>query len=176
MTPGDLFVQLARGGGAAFSIANSRACVIEDNLVFSSPTASVIAVANERLTVRALQVRCKPGTDRLISTDTDGVHCAQNIRGLRIEGCSFEGRADDAINIYSPATIVRERLSPSVLIVSGGGVIEKGDRLQIIDPQSGRVRGPTCHRSPKSPLEKSVLSSRRHPPIYFPASARDWAR
>jgi hypothetical protein len=142
LTPGDLFVQLARGSGAAFRTLNSRACAIEDNLVFSSPTASVIAVANDGLTVRALHVRYKPGTDRLISTDADGVHCAQNIRGPRIEGCSFEGMADDAINLYSPATIVRERLSPTELIVSGA-VIESGDRLQIIDPQSGRVRGET---------------------------------
>lgn len=141
MAAGDLFVQLARGGGSGFFVGTSRNCTIEDNVVYSNPGCSVVAVGNDGLTVRNLRVRFKPGTNRLISTDADGVHCQQNIKGLRIEDCSFEGMADDGINIYAPATIVRECLSATQLVVSGGGVIEKGDRLQVIDPQSGRVRG-----------------------------------
>jgi hypothetical protein len=52
--------------------------------------------------------------------------------------------ADDGVNIYSRATIVREVHSPTELIVSGSGDMVSGDRLQIIDPQSGRVRGETA--------------------------------
>lgn len=141
MAPGDLYVQLARGGGAAFTVDKSRNCTIADSTVYSSPGCSVVSVANDLLTVRGLHVRFKPGTDRLISTDADGVHCQQNLKGPLIEGCSFEGMADDGINIYSPANIVREVLSSTEFVISKRSAIEEGDRIQVIDPKTGLVRG-----------------------------------
>ena len=88
-----------------------------------------------------MRVCFKPGSTRLISTDADGIHCQQNLRGPLIKDCWFEGMADDGINIYAPPTRVIEGHSPRELVVSGASTIETGDRLQIIDPASGRVRG-----------------------------------
>lgn len=141
MAPGDLYVQLARGGGTVFTVEKCRNCTIADSTVYSSPGCSVVSVANDALVVRGLHVRFKPGTDRLISTDADGIHNQQNIKGPLVEGCSFEGMADDAINIYSTAAVVREVLSSTMFAISRNGAIEKGDRLQVIDPKTGQVRG-----------------------------------
>ncbi|AHF92261.1 alpha-1,2-mannosidase [Opitutaceae bacterium TAV5] len=142
MATGDRFVQLARGGRAAFFLTANRNCRVEDIIVYSSPASSVTSVGNDALTVRGLQVRIRPGTDRLISTDADGVHCQQNIKGPLIENGEFEGMADDAINIYAPAVVVREVSSPTRIRVSGyAGSIKAGDKLQIIEPGSGTVKG-----------------------------------
>jgi len=157
MIPGDYFVQLARGGGAVFRVEESSDCTIEDNMVYSSPTGSVFSIGSDGLIVRGLRVCFKPGADRLISTDADGIHCQNNIKGPLIEDCSFDGMADDGINLYSRATIVREVRSPVELIVSGGVAMKLGDRLQILNPQSGQVRGETTVTQIKSQIDKQKI-------------------
>jgi hypothetical protein len=66
------------------------------------------------------------------------VHCQQNRSGPVIEDCYFEGMADDAINIYAPPNVLREIREPTQWLVSPGCLILPGDRLQVLDPQTGR--------------------------------------
>jgi hypothetical protein len=49
--------------------------------------------------------------------------------------------ADDAINLYAPPNVVREIRSPTQWLVSPGALILPSDRLQVLDPKTGRVRG-----------------------------------
>jgi hypothetical protein len=70
-----------------------------------------------------------------------GVHGQQNRNGPIIEDSYFEGMADDAINLYAPPNIVREVRSPTQWLVSPGALILPGDRLQVLDPRTGRLRG-----------------------------------
>ncbi|MDR1281236.1 MAG: right-handed parallel beta-helix repeat-containing protein [Opitutaceae bacterium] len=142
MSAGDSFVQLARKNRAAFWLSNTRECRLENIAVHSSPASAVTSVGNDALAVHGLHVRIRPGTTRLISTDADGFHCQQNLRGPLIENCVFEGMADDAINIYAPAAIVREITAHDRLRAGGyAGTIRAGDRLQIVAPQTGIVKG-----------------------------------
>jgi hypothetical protein len=69
------------------------------------------------------------------------VHCQQNRDGPVIEDCYFEGMADDAINIYAPPNVLREIREPTQWLISPGCIVLPGDRLQVLDPQTGRVRG-----------------------------------
>jgi hypothetical protein len=142
MNVGDAYVHLGRGHGTAILSQWSENVRVERILVHSSPGLAVGLIGNRgELIVRGLQVRFAPGSDRLLTTNADGVHCQQNRTGPIIEQSFFEGMADDGINIYTPPNVLLEIRSPSEWLVSAGCRIFPGDRLQVLDPRTGRVRG-----------------------------------
>lgn len=144
MHVGDAYVHLARGYGSAVAAQGCEDVRVENIIVHASPGLAIGLVGNRgEILVRQLQVRFAPDTDRLITTDADGVHCQQNRSGPIIEDCYFEGMADDAINIYAPPNILREIRSPTQWLVSPGCIVLPGDRLQVLDPLTGRIRGET---------------------------------
>ncbi len=142
MQIGDAYVHLARGYGSAVTAQGCDGVHIENVTVHASPGLAVGLIGNRgQIVVRGLQVRFATDTNRLITTDADGVHCQQNRSGPVIEDCYFEGMADDAINIYAPPNVLREIRSPTQWLVSPNCLIHPGDRLQVLDPQTGRLRG-----------------------------------
>jgi len=111
-------------------------------VVHASPGLAVGLVGNRgEILVRGLEVRFAPGTTRLLTANADGVHCQQNRAGPIIEQCYFEGMADDAINLYAPPNVLLEIRSPTQWLVSAGSLVLPGDRLQVLEPMTGRVRG-----------------------------------
>lgn len=142
MQVGDSYVHLARGFGGAVLAHGCEDLRIENVTVHASPGLAVGLVANRgAIVVNGLQVRFAPGSARLLSTNADGVHCQQNRSGPIIENCYFEGMADDAINIYAPPNVLREVRSPTEWLVSPNCLVLPGDRLQVLDPKTGRIRG-----------------------------------
>ncbi len=142
MQEGDAYVHLARGFGNAIMAYRCQGIAIERVTIHASPALAVGLVASSRYAcVRHLQVRFRPGSSRLITTDADGVHCQQNRVGPVITDCYFEGMADDAVNIYAPPIVLREVASPRLWRVQPPGEIRSGDRLQVLDPRSGHIRG-----------------------------------
>ena len=144
MDIGDRFVHLARrGSGHNFAIFfdNCRNSGIENVTVYAACCGTTGAVACDGITVRGLTVRRRPDSTRLISTNADGHHCQRNRRGPLIEGCYFEGIADDGINIYTLPSIVTEVISTTRLRVKDAnlGLIRKFDVLQITNPRSGTI-------------------------------------
>ncbi len=142
MRVGDAYVHLARGHGSAVFAQGCAGIRIENVLVHASPGLAVGLVGNRgEIVVSGLEVRFAPGTTRLLTANADGVHCQQNRAGPLIEQCYFEGMADDAINLYAPPNVLLEVRSPTQWLVSPGCLVLPGDRLQVLDPKSGRVRG-----------------------------------
>jgi hypothetical protein len=142
MRVGDAYVHLARGHGSAVLAQGCDGIRIENVMVHAAPGLAVGLVGNRgEIRVRGLEVRFAAGATRLLTANADGVHCQQNRSGPIIEDCYFEGMADDAINIYAPPNVLREVRSPTRWLVSPGAVILPGDRLQVLEPQSGRLRG-----------------------------------
>jgi hypothetical protein len=142
MRVGDAYVHLARGHGSAVFAQGCAGIRIEDVLVHASPGLAVGLVGNrDEIVVHGLEVRFAPGTTRLLTANADGVHCQQNRAGPVIEDCYFEGMADDAINLYAPPNVLLEVRSPTQWLVSPGCLVLPGDRLQVLDPRTGRVRG-----------------------------------
>ncbi len=158
MRSGDRFVHMARHGrGGAFFFWRSRECGVRRVSVHASQSLAVGAVGADALTVDRMIVAPRPGTDRLLSTNSDGVHCQQNLRGPRVTGCHFEGMADDGVNIYYPPNRVETVVSETVLRVSGGGSIEPGDVVQVFDPVNGRIRGESRVASVRAGGEAGTL-------------------
>jgi len=140
MRLGDRFVYMARHGrGGCVFFYRSRDCGVRNITVYASQSLAVGSVAADRITVDGMIIERRPGTDRLLTTNSDGVHCQQNIRGPIIENCRFESMADDSINIYYYPNTVTGVISDTVVRASRHGIIERGDTLQLFDPQEGRV-------------------------------------
>lgn len=142
MAVGDRYVQMARQGFTTLGFIGCRDCRVENVTVHASGALACALIGNEgKITLHNYAVRFKPGSNRLLTTNGDGVHCQRNRVGPTIENCYFEGMADDSINIYSPPYIIEEVKSQSELICSASGDIRPGDLLQILDSQSGSIRG-----------------------------------
>ena len=108
--------------------------------IYAGPSTATVLVANEGVHVRGLTVCRRPDSNRLLSTDADGVHCQQNRVGPIIEDCSFSGMADDSINIYAPPNVVLEVLSSTRLLVTGQCALRPHDTVQVMNPRSGHIR------------------------------------
>lgn len=142
MRVGDSYVQLARGYGGAILAQGCDGIRIENVTVHASPALAVGLVGNRgQILVRKLSVSFPRGSDRLLTTNADGIHCQQNRSGPIIEDCDFEGMADDAINIYAPPNVLLEKRSPTEWLVTPGCLALSGDRFQVLDPQTGTLRG-----------------------------------
>lgn len=139
---GDRFVQLApRGKGGAVFFQNCLGGGVRGVNVYASQSVAVGANKCEGLTVQDLAVIRKPGTDRLLSTNADGVHARANRQGPVIENCRFESTADDGVSIYGRPNTVKAFISDVAFRTDDAEVIEVGDRLVIIDPVAGRFKG-----------------------------------
>jgi len=142
MRVGDSYVHLARGYGAAVLAQGCEGLRIQNVVVHASPGLAVGLVGNRgEIVVNGLEVRFAPNTTRLLTTNADGVHCQQNRAGPLIERCYFEGMADDAINIYAPPNVLVEVRGPNEWLISPQCLVFPGDRLQVFDPKTGRIRG-----------------------------------
>jgi hypothetical protein len=142
MRVGDSYVHLARGNGSTVLAQGCDGIRIDNLVIHAAPGLAVGLVGNRgEIAVRGLEVRFAPGTNRLLTTDADGVHCQQNRSGPLIENCFFEGMADDAVNIYAPPNVLREIRSPTQWLVSPGCLVLPNDRLQVLDPKTGQLRG-----------------------------------
>jgi hypothetical protein len=142
VAPGDAFVMRNGGEGHAICLVNVQGALIQDVTVQAAASLAVAIVGCDGdLVVERMKVRRRPGSDRLVSANADGIHC-QRVRGrLRVEGCSFEGMTDDGMNTYDQVRFVTDIRSPVELRVNRTFDTRPGDRLQILNPHTGLVRG-----------------------------------
>jgi hypothetical protein len=157
---GDGFVLRVRYSGSAriqaipglpvanIQIDRSADCRLENIRQYCSPNMSVHLWANTgRITLDGYQVTYKPGTNRLVNSLSDGVHCKAMKIGPIIENCLFEGLMDDSINISAMADIVEEVIAPDILRTTCTSIawyvdpVMEGDEYQIIDMVAGKILG-----------------------------------
>lgn len=138
---GDRFVHLARlgGGAAGMLFVNCQSCGIENVSLYASNSGAAITVSSDGLVFKKYEVSLRPGTNRLLSSDADGIHCCQSRSGPLVEDCVFENIGDDSLNIYCPVSRILEVIKNDELIISEHCTIRQGDRLQIYNSSQGRV-------------------------------------
>lgn len=122
--------------------------------VYSSPGFAFYIFGDEGpITVDGAQIRIKPGTNRVMSTRSDGIHCKANRIGPVIENCYFEGLMDDSINIGIGTKPLAEIVSPSEFrMMIPNAIVNVGDRIQVFDTVSGAILG------------EAVITTRRYLP------------
>lgn len=141
--PGDLYVMLARLGLSVLHAIDSSKVVFKNIVIYSYSSLNVgIVGAKDQTVIENLRVKIRPGTNRLLTTCSDGIHCQSNRVGPMIRNCHFEGMADDAVNIYCPAYVVSEQPAPNQLrFAMGWSNMKKGDLVQVFSGHEGVVRG-----------------------------------
>lgn len=111
--------------------------------MYASPGAALIPSDSDGIVIRDCAVTRKPGSNRWISADADGVHNHGGRVGPRIFGNVFEALHDDGINIYSSSRAATA-ISGTTISVGGGAMqLAAGDAVQIVDTVTGTVRGET---------------------------------
>ncbi len=137
---GDRYVITYKYGHSASNIhvSESADCLFENFRIYSTKHNMTFGVSNNagQILFRNINMVFKPGTDRLVTTSSDGFHCKHNRVGPLIENSYFEGLLDDSINISTtPSWIIRQE-SPRALWISGQGynVFRAGDRVMAFTP------------------------------------------
>ncbi|MDR3708406.1 MAG: right-handed parallel beta-helix repeat-containing protein [Capsulimonadaceae bacterium] len=131
--------------GAVFAAALSADALFENLTIYSSPGMCFHLSRNTgRVTIRGCAIRVKPGTNRVMSSRSDGIHCDQNHVGPLIENCTFEGLMDDSINIHCMGWPVSDVSGDSQVSVHSQSVsFAVGDKVQAFDAESGAILGET---------------------------------
>jgi hypothetical protein len=151
--PGDRFflpLPWARSGGRGgylgtnFSVTACTDCRIEDVTFYSARSGMVFGVSHNEgpIRLRGLQVRFKPGTDRVCTTWRDGIHSKDNRVGPVIEDCYFEGMLDDSINMGANTAMAREVRSGTEFDLMGAP-FRTEDEVLVWDPVTGRTLAKT---------------------------------
>jgi hypothetical protein len=100
--PGDTIVVTARGGEAPILMAGGDGNVIRNVDVYSSGAIGVHLDSVSNTTVDHVRVMPRPGTDRLISANADGIHLSFAWANNMVANCYVDRSIDDAIAINSP--------------------------------------------------------------------------
>ena len=143
MSPGDAFaMRRSMNASAAVFFGSCRGGTIEDVTEYAAASCcNVFGQCEGDIVTRRVTVMIRPGTTRLLSGNADGVHCQMVRKGLLMEDCRFEGMTDDGMNTYDRVRMVTEVVSPTELRVHETFNMRPGDRIQVMDPHSGLVRG-----------------------------------
>jgi hypothetical protein len=139
---GDRFVFGARDNEhpGAVAILFSQECLFERVTIYGAPVLAFRPFFDDGLTFRECVIEPLPGSDRLQSTNADGIHCKYNRTGPKIERCRFSGMADDAFTIHGSGARVL-RADGTTLISERHEFYRVGDELILIDSGTGRPRG-----------------------------------
>lgn len=143
LVAGVRYVHMARTYGAGVCFRKSANVRAEGVTILASPGLAFLPLLCEGETAFVdCHIRVVPG--RPLSTNADGIH-ARGLRGsILIERCSFEGMADDGINIHSSAILVQNIVSPSEIIALNHSYsVRPGDELVAMDPLTLAVKART---------------------------------
>lgn len=145
MNVNDRFTVDVFGVGGSFNSISESKNISCQNLSFYATRAVVFALTDNvgLIHMDAVDLRRKPGTNRLLSCYRDGFHCARNTQGPVIENCYIDGLCDDAININSGYNYVTTRLSSTQFVLDNASRITKGDTLLFVDIAKGIELGKT---------------------------------
>ncbi|MGA2600814.1 MAG: hypothetical protein ABSH09_27925 [Bryobacteraceae bacterium] len=100
--PGDTVVFTARGGEAPILITGGDSNVVGNVDVYSSGSIGVHLDTLSNSRMENVRVLPRPGTDRLISTNADGLHLSFTLANNSIRNCFVSRTMDDGIAINSP--------------------------------------------------------------------------
>jgi len=119
-------------------IRKSADITIENLTFYSARPGMVFGIRynDGPVTIRGCTVTWLPGSDRLISSWRDGVHCKNNRVGPLIENCRFEGLFDDSINLSADAVMVKTIMAPDHMVMTDT-VFEAGDEAGAFHPLTG---------------------------------------
>ncbi len=126
-----------RAMGGNIYIRDSADCMVAGLTIHSARNGMVFSIDRNKgaIILRGNRIAFKPGSDRIVTTWKDGMHCKNNRVGPVIEDCYFEGMLDDSINLSADTAMASKVISPSEFRLVGPpfGV---GDEVMVFNPRS----------------------------------------
>lgn len=119
-------------------VRKSSNITVENITFYSARSGMVFGIRHNvgPITIRGCTVTWLPGSDRLIASWRDGVHCKNNRIGPVIENCRFEGLFDDSINLSADAVMAKKVIAPNQFELTASG-FEPGDQVGVFQPDQG---------------------------------------
>jgi hypothetical protein len=140
LNTGDRYIHQARNYAQAVAAIKCDNLLWENITVYASPGLAFFPHITSYHTIRDCHVKVKDG--RVFSTDADGIHMRSSRGHVLIDGCSFQGMSDDAINVHSSALSVQGRPAPDqVLVKKHTFSVRSGDELELVHSASATVGG-----------------------------------
>jgi uncharacterized protein (TIGR03437 family) len=138
--PGDLVALTARAGGPTLVTRNGSNINVRNVAVYFSGAVGVMLQSCPNSTVEQVQVIPRPGTDRLVSTNADGISSVQLGQNLVIRGSRIKRTADDGIspNSQELAVVTGQPAANQVTVNrSAYQTFPNGLQVQFIDNKTG---------------------------------------
>lgn len=135
------------GPGESCWLGDNTDLTLENIEVWSAPWFACGVNGNRgRVVFRHVNIRPKPGTTRTATAWRDGFHVKNNRASLLWEDCIVQGNGDDAFNISTHTSRVREVMSPTRVKISqnyplGVAAMEPGDTLVFYSETKGKIVG-----------------------------------
>jgi len=128
---------------SAISATYSKNIYATDMTIYAGPAPGFALGMDDHVHINRVTIEVKPGTDRLIDINADGVHAYGIRNGLILENSSISATGDDGVNLHAKHSIVTEVISDTQIVINNCGCSEYriGDRIQIYDKQKREPRG-----------------------------------
>ena len=156
--PGDILVVTLKDGGAAVLVERGDTVVLSGLDIYASGTLGVHLDSTWNSAVFRVRVMPRPGTDRLISTNADGIHLSYVQANNRVQYCYVSRTMDDAITLNSPflAFVDRAVGARGLSVVRNFQArVPNGTSLAFINPNTGETLGPLQLVGQSPPFEAS---------------------
>lgn len=138
---------VARRRADAVVFQQASACSATDVTVYSAPALGFGLRHTDGITLDRCRVLQAENSDRLLSTNADGIHVKWGKTGPKILGCHLEGMGDDGINIGGTYQRIHSRPDPHTLQVDFHRSLAVGGRLMLVRNRTGAmVRLPELQR------------------------------
>lgn len=143
---GERVVSLANYGSTLENmlVVRSRDCLLENITSHSGGDMNIRPANNEGpLVFRRITNIPKPGSNNIVATIKDGIHCRSNRGPILIEQCTFHNMMDDSINIFVLGSVCNEITEDGALKVGRDDYGEPwdfyrpGDTIAFLDQQAG---------------------------------------
>jgi uncharacterized protein (TIGR03437 family) len=142
--PGDTLVLELRAGIGTIFASNTTGLTIQNVSVYASGFIGVFTTHGSSITVDHVQVIPRPGTDRMISTNADGIHLASASANNQITNNTVKRGCDDAIAIDGQwAAIVSAASSGTTVQLTrhNDSPIAIGETFDFIDITTAAIVG-----------------------------------
>ncbi len=136
---GDRYVHVDRNGGGLILCPGCERVTFQRITNYTSPGLDYGGGGTKEVAVLDCNVLIKPG--RWHTSNADGLHFPMSRPAPWIEGCTFEGMADDGANFYSKGAFCTRIISPTEFVLTPHASFEAGERVLVFDPKPGRKLG-----------------------------------
>ena len=156
---GDVIALTARVGGPTMRVADGSGITIRNVTIYSSGAVGLQLNATPNSTIEQVQIIPRPGTDRLVSTNADGISLIQLGENNIIRRCRVKRTADDGMspNSQELAVVTGQTGARQVMVNrSAYSNFANGLQVQFIDNKTG-FPAVTAHITAQTPPYSTAL-------------------